>query len=24
VDTGRPERLARIGELMDDQARRLS
>jgi hypothetical protein len=24
VDTGRPERLARIGEVMDDQARRLS
>jgi hypothetical protein len=24
VDTGRPERLARIGELMDDQARQLS
>ena len=24
VETGRPERLARIGELMDDQARRLS
>ncbi len=24
VDTGQPERLARIGELMDDQARRLS
>ena len=24
VDTGRPERLARIGELMDDHARRLS
>jgi hypothetical protein len=24
VDTGRPERLARIGELMDDQAQRLS
>jgi hypothetical protein len=24
VDTGRPERLARIGELMDDQARCLS
>jgi hypothetical protein len=24
VDTGRPERLARIGELMDNQARRLS
>ena len=24
MDNGRPERLARIGELMDDQARRLS
>jgi hypothetical protein len=24
VDTGRPERLARIGKLMGDQARRLS
>ena len=24
LDTGRPERLARISELMDDQARRLS
>ena len=24
VDTGRPERLASVGELMDDQARRLS
>ena len=24
VDTGRPERLARIGELMDEHARRLS
>jgi hypothetical protein len=24
VDTGGPERLARVGELMDDQARRLS
>ena len=24
VDTDRPERLARIGELMDDHARRLS
>jgi hypothetical protein len=24
VDTGPPERLARIGELMDDQAQRLS
>jgi hypothetical protein len=24
VDTDRPDRLARIGELMDDQARRLS
>ena len=24
VDTGQPERLVRIGELMDDQARRLS
>ena len=24
VDTGQPERLARIGELIDDQARRLS
>lgn len=24
VDTDRPERLARIGELMDDRARRLS
>jgi hypothetical protein len=24
VETGRPERLARVGELMDDQGRRLS
>jgi hypothetical protein len=24
MDNGRPERLARIGELMDDQAQRLS